>query len=353
MSDTPQPSEAPKVIEAPQSKGLVVPIVIAAVVALAVGLIAGRLIFGAKASTQKTAGATVAGTKIDVITKATQSDFWQSMLAGSKDAGVDLGIDIKLTGPTAETDIDKQVAMVEDSITRKVQAIVLAANSSTALNSVIDRARAAGIKVITVDNAVSTTTDGFIGTDNLKAGSKAGERLCKLITDLGKPDGKVLHESGASGQQVLVDRFDGFKAGFTAGCPNATILATQVNDNDLNKAVSQVTDAINANPDLVGVFADNNTSGTGAARAVAAISGSKVQVVGFDADPAEVDAIKAGTLQAIVVQNPYFFGYQGVVEAAMAVAGRQPPTNLDPGAVVVDAKNVADPALQSVVNPPR
>ncbi len=326
---------------------------ITAVVALLVGLVAGRLIFsgGDDNASGETTG--VAGTKIDVITKATQSDFWQSMLAGSGAAGKDLGIELKRTGPTAETDIDAQVALVEDSITRQVDAIVLAANSSTALNSVIDRARQAGIKVVTVDNRVTAVSDGFIGTDNLKAGQQAGEKMCELITAKGKPTGKILHESGASGQQVLVDRFDGFKVGLAAKCPNAQVTQTQVNDNDLNKAVSQVTDAMNANPDLAGVFADNNTSGTGAGRAVSAKSGSAVQVVAFDSDPAEVDAVKNGAIQAIIVQNPYFFGYQGVVEAAMAVVSRQPPVNLDPGAVVVDKANVGEASLQSLLNPPR
>lgn len=328
-------------------------VAIVAVVALAVGLVAGRFIFGGSSSSAASADtkSTVAGTKIDVITKATQSDFWQSMLAGSKAAGKDLGVDIKLTGPTAETDIDQQVSMVEDSITRQVKAIVLAANSSTALNAVIDKARKSGIKVITVDNAVTTKSEGFIGTDNIKAGQQAGEKMCALITAQGKANGDILYESAASGQQVLVDRKDGFVAGLAAKCPDAKIVQTLVNDNDLNKAVGQVTDVMNAQPNLAGVFADNNTSGTGAARAVAAKSGTKVQVVAFDSDPAEVDAVKNGTIGGIIVQNPFFFGYQGVVEAAMAAAGNQPPVKLDPGAVVVDKANVDDPALKSLLNP--
>lgn len=327
-------------------------IAVVAVVALLVGLVGGRLLFGSgNASAASAAKAGVAGTKIDVITKATQSDFWQSMLAGSKAAGADLGVDVKLSGPTAETDIDQQVSMVEDSITRQVKAIVLAANSSTALNSVIDKARKAGIKVITVDNAVTTKTDGFIGTDNIKAGKQAGEKMCALITAQGNAGGNILYESAASGQQVLVDRKDGFTAGLAEKCPEAKVIQTLVNDNDLNKAVGQVTDAMNAHPDLAGVFADNNTSGTGAARAISAKSGSKVQVVAFDSDPAEVDAVKAGTIGAIIVQNPFFFGYQGVAEAAMAVGGSQPPVNLDPGAVVIDKTNVGDAALQSLLNP--
>ncbi|MFD0853491.1 substrate-binding domain-containing protein, partial [Actinomadura adrarensis] len=210
----------------------------------------------------------MAGTKIDVITKATDSEFWQSMLAGARKAGQDQGIDLGLFGPTSETDISGQVKLVENSISRGADAIVLASNSSTALNGVVDRARKEGIKVITVDNAITAANEGFIGTDNIKAGQQAGERMCELITEKGRQDGKILHESSVSGQQVLVDRFTGFKAGLAAKCPDAEVVQTLVNDNDLNKAVSQVGSVLTSRPDVVGVFADNNTSGTGTARAI-------------------------------------------------------------------------------------
>lgn len=325
----------------------------AAVVTLAAGLVAGKAAFGGEASSSRPVAAGVSGAKIDVIVKATESEFWQSMLAGAKKAGADLGVDLHMTGPTSETDIEPQVRLVEDAIARGSQAIVLAPNSSTALNDVINRARQAGVKVIVVDNAVTTKSESFIGTDNIKAGQQAGERMCELMTKQGKADGKILHESAASGQQVLVDRFDGFKKGLAGKCPDATVKQTLVNDNDLNKAVSQVADAISSDPGLAGVFADNNTSGTGAARAVGEKNAKDLAVVAFDSDPAEVSAVKQGTLDGILVQNPFFFGYQGVVEAAMAVRGTVPPVALDPGAVLIDSGNVDAPELRSLLNPPK
>lgn len=326
------------------------------VVALGVGGFTGKALSSGSASAASEGGAkaAVAGTKVDVIVKATDSEFWQSMLAGGKKAGSDLGLDLGLFGPTSEADIAPQVQLVESSISRGAKAIVLAPNSSTALDGVIQKARDAGIKVIIVDNAVKTKQDGFIGTDNVKAGEQAGQRMCDLITKQGKANGKVLHESAVSGIQVLIDRFDGFKKGLGERCPDATIVQTLVNDNDLNKAVGQVTDALTKTPDLAGIFADNNTSGTGTAKAVQeAKATGRVAVVAFDSDPAEVAAVKDGSIDAIVVQNPFFFGYQGVVEAAMSAAGSNAPVNLDPGAVLVDKGNVADPSLAALLNPPK
>lgn len=325
-----------------------------AVVTAAGGIAAGKVAFGESGSAAGGNAAAVSGIRIDVITKATDSEFWQSMLAGAKKAGDDTGAQLGLFGPTSETDIDAQVSMVEDSISRGAEAIVLASNSSTALNGAVDRARKAGIKVITVDNAITTDAEGFIGTDNVKAGQQAGERMCSLLTKSGKPGGKILHESSASGQQVLVDRLKGFEAGLAAKCPDAKVVHTSVNDNDLNKAVGQVNDALTATPDLAGIFADNNTSGTGAAKAISERKASeRVSVVAFDSDPAEIAGVRDGSLDAILVQNPFFFGYQGVLEAAMAAHDSAPPVSLDPGAVVIDKSTVDDRQFEQLLNPPK
>ncbi len=131
------------------------------------------------------------------------------------------------------------------------------------------------------------------------------------------------------------------------------IIAHRYNNNDTPTALSQVNDAISANPDLVGIYADNNVSADGVAQS---IQENKVQnrivAVGFDSDPQEISAVKSGTLQGIVVQNPYFFGYQGVVAAAMSAQGRFAPPSLDPGAVLVDLSNMNTPAVQKLLNPP-
>jgi ribose transport system substrate-binding protein len=75
-------------------------------------------------------------------------------------------------------------------------------------------------------------------------------------------------------------------------------------------------------------------------------------VVAFDSDPQENAALAAGTIDALVVQNPYFFGYQGVLAAAMATTGRIPPRDIDPGAVVVDKTNMGKPDVKALLEPP-
>ena len=324
-----------------------------ALIAVVLGAVVGRASTSSAGTGGSAGPAAVAGKRVDVIIKASDSSFWQTMLAGAKKAGADFGVKVSLFGPTSETDVNEQVQLMENSISRGVDAVAIASNSSDALNDVISRARKAGIKVITVDNAVTTPTDGFIGTDNIKAGEAGGARLCDLLKKAGRTQGQILLESSVAGVQVLKDRDSGFKKGLAAGCPDVKVGTTRYNNNDINTAAGQVNDAITSNRDLLGVFADNNASGVGAARAIKDNSAAdRIPVVAFDSDPQENAALADGSIDALVVQNPYFFGYQGVIEAAMATARNFPPVKLDPGAVVVDKSNMNQPDVGRLLKPP-
>ena len=328
-------------------------VAVIALMAVVIGVVAGRTSGNQSSTSGGGAGGAAAGKKVDVIIKASDSSFWQTMLAGARKAGGDYGLKVGLFGPTSETDVNEQVQLVENSISRGADAIVLAPNSSDALNSAIKRARAAGTKVIVADTSVTTPTEGFIGTDNVKAGEQAGQRLCRLVKQQGKTSGQVMIESSVAGIQTLKDRDAGFRRGFAAGCAQIKVASPRFNNNDINTAASQVNDAVTANPNLVGIFADNNTSGTGAARAIKDNNAAgRLPVVAFDTDPQENAALKDGSIDALVVQNPYFFGYQGVVEAGMASVKTLPPLKLDPGAVVADKSNMETPAVKPLLNPP-
>ena len=328
-------------------------VAVIALMAVVVGVVAGRTSGNQSSSSGGGNGGAAAGKKVDVIIKASDSSFWQTMLAGARKAGGDYGVKVGLFGPTSETDVNEQVQLVENSISRGADAIVLAPNSSDALNSAIKRARAAGTKVIVADTSVTTPTEGFIGTDNVKAGEQAGQRLCRLVKQQGKTGGQVMIESSVAGIQTLKDRDAGFRRGFAAGCRQIAVASPRFNNNDINTAASQVNDVLTANRNIVGIFADNNTSGTGAARAIKDNNAAqRLPVVAFDTDPQENAALKDGSIDALVVQNPYFFGYQGVVEAGMAAVDTLPPLNLDPGAVVADKSNMDTPAVKPLLNPP-
>jgi ribose transport system substrate-binding protein len=329
-------------------------VAVIALIAIVIGVVAGRASGGGSDGGGAGGdGGAAAGKKVDVIIKASDSSFWQTMLAGARRAGGDYGAEVGLFGPTSETDVNQQVQLIENSISRGVDAIVLAPNSSDALNNAIKRARDGGVKVIVVDTAVTTDAEGFIGTDNIKAGEQAGTTLCALAKKAGKTSGSVLIASSVAGVQTIKERETGFKRGLAAACPGLKATSPRYNNNDINTAASQVNDVLTANPGLVGIFAANNTSGVGAARAIKDNDAAqRIPVVAFDTDPQENAALADGSIDALVVQNPYFFGYQGVVEAGMAAVGSLPPPKLDPGAVVATRANSGDPTVKPLLDPP-
>ena len=326
-------------------------VAVIALVTLIIGVVVARLFV--PTSTSASSNAPASGKRIDVIVKATDSQFWQAMLAGAQAAGKDWGVQVGLFGATSEADVSDQVSLVENSISRNVDAIVLAASSSQALDGVISRARSQNIKVITVDTPVTTPSDGFIGTDNIKAGAQAADRLGTQLQKKGVSSGQVFIESSVAGVQSLLDRDTGFVNELKARFPGLQIVAHRYNNNDTPTALSQTNDMLSSNSNLVGIYADNNVSADGVAQSLQENkASSRIVAVGFDSDPQEISALKNGSLQGIVVQNPYFFGYQGVIDAAMSAEGKFPPPSLDPGAVLVDADNMNTPAVQKLLNPP-
>src|SRR5260370_38332546 len=116
-------------------------------------------------STRASSNAPASSKRGDVIVKATDSQFWQAMLAGAQAAGKDWGVQVGLFGATSEADVSAQLGLVENSMSRNVKAIVLAASSSQALNGVIYRARRLNIKDITVDTKVTTAREVLNVTD--------------------------------------------------------------------------------------------------------------------------------------------------------------------------------------------
>jgi ribose transport system substrate-binding protein len=295
---------------------------------------------------------------IAVIIKATDSDFWQYLLVGANNYGVEHPELVKITtyGPPSEADIDKQVSILENVISTNPDAIVIASTSSDATVPALEQAYDKGIKIITVDNKVNTSkVHSFLATDNAVGGSMAAEKMFFYlkkhnISTSGKKIGVV---SAMAGVQVLTDRDNGFTKRIKELIPNIQLIETKYVDNDISKAMTVTEDLLTTyGSDLIGIFADNNHSADGVARSIAEQNlGDKIIITAYDSDPEEVAAIKSGALKAIMVQDPYGMGYKGVDSAVKAIGGEKLPAYVDTGVVAVEAFNVDDPATQGILDP--
>ncbi|MBI9108951.1 MAG: ABC transporter substrate-binding protein [Spirochaetales bacterium] len=295
--------------------------------------------------------------QIAVIIKATDSDFWQYLLVGAKNYEFEHPDLVKITtyGPPSEADIAQQVAILEDVISTNPDGIVMASTSSDATVPALEMAYDKGIAIITVDNKVNTDkVHTFLATDNLVGGAMAAEKMVEFMKAGGIAlKGKVGIISAMAGVQVLTDRDDGFKKKLNELAPGIEVLDARYIDNDIVKALSATEDLITTyGDDLIGIFADNNHSADGAARAIGEQKiQDKVILTGYDSDPEEVSAIKSGVLKAIMVQDPYGMGYKGVDSAVTIIEGGKLPAFVNTGVVSVTKKNVNDADVQGVLDP--
>jgi ribose transport system substrate-binding protein len=294
--------------------------------------------------------------EVAVIIKATDSDFWQSVLIGAENYAKENPDKVHVTtyGPASEADIDKQVAILEDVISSKPDAIVIASTSSDATVPALEKAAEQGIKVITIDNKVNTETIlSHLATDNVVGGALCADMLVEGLKAKNIPlKGKVGMVSAMAGVQVLDSRDQGFLDRLKEIAPDLKPLPIRYIDNDILKGLSAAEDLLTANKDIVAFFGNNNHSGDGVARALKERNlKDKVVAVAYDSDPEEVQALRDGFLYALIVQDPYGMGYKGVDGALKALAGETLEKFVNTGANAVTAANMDDPKMKGLLDP--
>lgn len=286
--------------------------------------------------------------RIAVVPKGIAHQFWLTVKAGAEKAGQEEGVEILWKGPSEETDTAGQIAILENFITSKVDAIVMAACDSKALIPIIRRSMREGIPVITIDSGVDSDDPlSFIATDNLLGAQKACQVLARLVGEKGKV-GIIPFVPGAATSTLRVQGFlkemkkhPGLKLAFNIPCYG-----------DAHKAMSITEDALTQHPDLAGIFAANEPGALGAARALEQHNkAGEVKLVAFDAAEAEIEALKKGTIQALIVQNPFQMGYLGVKKAIDAIEKRPVPKRIDTGVTVVTKENLNQPEIQKLLYP--
>ena len=293
---------------------------------------------------------------IYLITKCTDSPYWQTVYAGARDAERELsvenerGVKITFQGPPTEADIDKQVQLVENAISAKADGIVLAACDVDALIKPVQKAKEAGIPVVMIDSGINSDDyDAFFATNNKEAASKVADALGEITG--GK--GKVAIVSFAAGTQTAIERESGFTDRLKEKYPDMEIVGTQYCDSDKTKGINITQDFITANPDLTAVYGANEQSLVGAATAVKEKGlQDKITVVGFDSSDDVNALLNEKVIKATAVQMPYNMGNMGVRQVVDILNGQKPAEKtIDTGVTVVTLDNIDSPESQKALYP--
>ena len=286
--------------------------------------------------------------RIGVISKGYQHDFWRTVESGVQAAADEFNVDAYFIGPEKETEIGKQVSMVEDAINGRVDAIALAALDTRALIPVSRKAVNAGIPLVTFDSGIQgTLSKSFIATDNEEGGRIAAEQLARLINNRGKVV-IIAHNQGTS---TAIDRVAGAEKEF-AKYPNIELVNILYSDGDISKALSITQDILTANPDLKGIFATNEGSALGVARAIEEKDASgKIAFVGYDSSEDQVRYIQNGTMNGTVVQDPFNMGYLSIKTLVDILENRTVSNRIDTGATYVSLANLDEEKIQKLLYP--
>lgn len=286
---------------------------------------------------------------IAVVPKATSHLFWLSVQAGAFAAGKEFNVEVLWNGPALETDYSRQIQIVDSMIARRVDGIAVAAAERMALVQSIDRAAQEKIPVTVFDSGLdSDNYMTYIATNNYEAGQMAARTLAKLIGDKGQV-AIVMH---APGSQSTMDRERGFEETVAKEFPKIHIVASQFGLSDRAKAMAAAENILTANTNLDGLFASSEPSSVGTALALKSrgLSG-KVKFVSFDSSDSMIEDLKGGTIDAMVVQDPFKMGYEAVKSLVDKLSGRQPPKRVDLHARVIMKDDLEKPEVRELLSP--
>ncbi|MBN8872813.1 MAG: sugar-binding protein [Rhodospirillales bacterium] len=249
------------------------------------------------------------GTKksLALVTNAA-ADFWTIARRGVEKANKEhpeYAMEVIVTGQATAAEQRREL---DNLLTRGIAGVAISAidpkNSTEILNKVAGKA----VLFTTDSDAPQSNRVAYIGTDNVAAGRQAGEQIKKALPN----GGKVMLFVGTMDADNARERVQGIKEALNGS--NITILDIRTDGVDFAKAKANVQDALaRGGVDcLVGLYSYNTPQIYSAVKEAG--KAGQVKIVGFDEDPQTLRGVADGTILSTVVQQPFEFGYQSMID---------------------------------------
>ena len=311
------------------------------------------------------------GTYISVIGKTENSSYWQQVAAGVQQAADDINERLGYTGddavkvlfnaPADGEDIDEQVNILDEEMARYPDVIAIASIDENASEVQFDLAIANGISIVAFDSGNSYQgIQCTCMTNNTEAATMGAQKLCEAIGESGEV--ALIVPDSVSGNAK--DRVSAFQQEISENHPGVSIAETIYMDqiDELKRAAAA---------EQLGVSAEELTTWTAEAageqtaieevetvadgtdgdeEALKSMEKTEdIVMMGFDAGQDQLDALSDGSIDGLVVQNPFGMGYATVVAAARTVLEIGNEAQVDTGFVWVDAENMEDESIQPML----
>jgi ribose transport system substrate-binding protein len=273
--------------------------------------------------------------RIGLSVSTLNNPFFVTLRDGAQSAADEAGAELIVSD--AQNDTAQQQDDIQNFVTQQVNVILVNPVDSDAVVPAIEAANQANIPVIALDRGASggeiATT---IASDNVQGGNLAGEELIRLVGS-----GSVAQLEGIPGAEPARDRGQGFQDAID-GQSAVEVVASQTANFDRGEGLNVTENILQANPDVAGIFAQNDEMALGAVQALGDSAGDEVKVVGFDAIEDALSAIQDGTMNATIAQQPDVMGSLGVENAISIINGESVEENIPVEVQLVTTENVSE-----------
>lgn len=253
---------------------------------------------------------------IALVISTLDNPFFVTLKEGAEKQAKALDYDLVVLD--SQNDPAKELANVEDISVRGVKVLLINPTDSDAVGNAIAVANQKKLPVITLDRAANKgQVIAHIASDNTAGGEMAGNYIAEK---LGK-GAKIIQLEGIAGTSAARERGAGFAK--AAQAHDFKILASQPADFDRSKGLNVMENLLTAQPEVQGVFAQNDEMALGALRAIQAAGKKDLVLVGFDGTDDGVKAVKGGKMAATIAQQPEKIGEIGVQTADKVLKGEK------------------------------
>lgn len=256
--------------------------------------------------------------EMTLVTGIATSPFYESMSCGAQAAAADSGVTLTVQAPTA-WGAEGMLPVLDAVGATTPDALLVVPTDAEALDERLLSIKDSGAPIVELDQHVTDESIAVssIASSDVDGGTLAAETLAELIGE----SGKVLVISSPPGTDQQYVRAQAFEEKL-ADYPNIEYVGAQFSLSDVAESAAIVTATLAAHPDLAGIFVTNDINATGAVAGLEEAGAvGDVKVVAYDAADTEIAALEAGSIHALIAQDPYGEGVLGVQTALAALNG--------------------------------
>ena len=276
------------------------------------------------------------GDKVALLVSTLNNPFFVDLRDGAQAAAQDLGVDLMVSD--AQNDSSTQQNQAQNAQSQGAKAVIINPVDSDAASPAVAPLLSSNLPVISVDRSVTgEDVTSHIASDNVAGGAQAADELAKAVGE----KGKVIILQGTPGAASTRDRGDGFKKEIKK-YSGIEVVAEQTANFDRAEALDVTTNLMQSNPDVVGIYAENDEMALGAIQSLGSKAGVDVKIFGFDGTEDGLKAVSNGTMVGTIAQQPKELGKKAVEAAVKAIKGESVEKTESIEVKTVTKGNVAD-----------